>query len=216
MQKLLILGTGSGAILVADLALQISGFHVAGFVENREPERCRMELEGLAIIWVDDVGELAKDHLAVCGIDSTYRPCFAEQVAKHGMSFATLIHPSVIISSKSSVGEGTSLSPGVIIAAHSRLGRHVFVNRGALIGHHTEIGDYAAIMPGANIAGHCIIGESTQVGMGALVREHVAIGKQSIVAMGAVVTKDVPDNVQVAGAPARIVKTNVCRGLTRA
>ena len=34
----------------------------------------------------------------------------------------------------------------------------------------------------------------------------LSIGENSVVAAGAVVTKDVPDNVVVAGVPAKIVK----------
>ena len=35
----------------------------------------------------------------------------------------------------------------------------------------------------------------------------VTIGENAVVAGGSVVTKDVPDNVVVAGVPARVVKT---------
>jgi acetyltransferase-like isoleucine patch superfamily enzyme len=45
--------------------------------------------------------------------------------------------------------------------------------------------------------------------MGALVLDHISIGSHSIVGAGAVVTKDVPDNVQVVGVPAKIVKQNI-------
>jgi acetyltransferase-like isoleucine patch superfamily enzyme len=78
-----------------------------------------------------------------------------------------------------------------------------------LVGHHTEVGDYASIMAGANVAGSCRIGEKTYVGMGAVVLDHVSIGWGSIVGAGAVVTADVPDNVQVVGVPARVVKEGV-------
>ena len=42
--------------------------------------------------------------------------------------------------------------------------------------------------------------------MGATICPGVTIGKNSIVAAGAIVTKDVPDNVVVAGVPAKIIK----------
>ena len=45
------------------------------------------------------------------------------------------------------------------------------------------------------------------VGSHATILPGVTIGENSIVAAGAVVTKDVPDNVIVAGVPARIIKT---------
>jgi sugar O-acyltransferase (sialic acid O-acetyltransferase NeuD family) len=208
-RPLLILGTRSLAVEIADIASDIAGVHVVGFVENLQPERCREKLEGLPILWVDELAPLAQTHMTVCGLATTHRSRFTEQVSRYGLAFATLVHPTARISSKSILGEGTILSAGTIVAARTRLGRHVFVNRGALIGHHTEIADYVTVQPGANIAGACRIGEATYIGMGALVLDRVAIGSHSVVGAGAVVTKDVPDNVCVVGVPARIVKTDI-------
>lgn len=209
VKPLLILGTRTLAVEIADLVSEIPDYEVVSFVENMKPERCRETLEDLSIIWVDEVADLAGSHYAVCGLATTRRSRFTEQVAKYGIPFATVVHPSARISSKSAVGEGTIVSVGVIIAAHTHLGRHVLVNRGALIGHHTKIGDYVTIGPGANIAGACRIGEATYIGMGAVVLDHITIGSHSVVGAGAVVTKDVPDNVQVVGVPAKIVKENI-------
>jgi acetyltransferase EpsM len=208
-RPLLILGTRTFAVEVADLAADIAGVRVAGFVENMEPERCRETLQALPVIWVDALAELARTHSAVCGLGTTHRSRFTDQAAAHGIPFATLVHPLARVSRSSVLGDGTIVSVGAIIAAHTRLGRHVVVNRGALIGHHTAIGDYVTIGPGANVGGNSRVGEATYIGIGAVVVDHVSIGVHSIIGAGAVVTKDVPDHVQVVGVPARIVKENV-------
>jgi acetyltransferase EpsM len=208
-KPLLILGTRTYAVEVADLVSEIPDFELKGFVENMDRQKCQERLEGLPIFWVDDIADLADSHWAVCGLATTHRSRFVQQVAKLGVRFASLIHPWARISTKSRVGEGSIINPGVIIASHTVLGNHVLVNRGALIGHHTEIGDYVTIQPGANVAGACRIGEATYIGMGALVLDHVIVGAHSIIGAGAVVNKDVPDHVQVVGVPAKIVKENV-------
>ena len=206
---LLVLGTRTLAVEIADIAADVPGVQVAGFVENLNPELCQEKLENLPVLWVGAMAPLAQSHSAICGLATTHRSRFVEQVAAYGIPFATIIHPSARISSKSAVGEGTLLSVGVIVAAHTHLSRHVLVNRGALIGHHTEIGDYVSIQPGANIAGACRIGEATYIGMGAIVIDHITIGAHSVIGAGAVVTTDVPDHVLVTGVPARIVKENI-------
>lgn len=208
-KKLLILGNRTLAVEIMDLISEIRGLNAVGFVENMHPERCKEKLEGLPIYWVDDLRDFAKTHYAVFGLATTHRKRFVEQAIACGIPFTTIIHPSAQISKNSLVGDGTIISRGSIIATHTQLGKHVLVNRGVLIGHHSEIGDYVTVHPGANIAGTCIIGDGSYVGMGAVIIDHLTIGKHSVIGAGAVVTNDVPDNVQVVGVPARIVKENI-------
>jgi len=207
-QLLLILGTRTLAEEVADIVSEIPGFEVTGFVENMERERCTT-LDGLPVIWVDDLPSYAATHGAVCALATTHRSRFTDQAAAAGIKFATVVHPTARVSARSSLGEGTIVSAGVVIATRTRIGRHVFVNRGALIGHHTVIEDYTSVMPGANIAGNCHVGTASYIGIGAVIIDNVTVGEHSIVGAGALVTKDVPANVQVMGVPARIVKRDI-------
>lgn len=208
-KPILILGTRTLAEELADVISEIPGCEVVGFVENMERERCESQLRGLPVFWVEEIGPLASTHLAVCGLATTHRKRYAEQVAAIGFRFATLIHPSARVSSKAVLGEGCLISPMCSVSAYTTLGQHVFVNRGALIGHHTTIGDYVTIHPGANVAGMVTVGDGTYIGMGAVVIDKMNIGSGSIVGAGAVVTKDVPDRVQVVGVPAKVVKTEI-------
>ena len=50
------------------------------------------------------------------------------------------------------------------------------------------------------------VGDNVLVGANAVVIEGVQVGSGSVVAAGAIVTQDVPENVVVAGVPARIIK----------
>ncbi len=102
------------------------------------------------------------------------------------------IHPFTLISLKATldktypqgvhIGEGTAVNFGAVILTHD-------MARSAHM--HTRIGKYSAI------------------GARAIVMPGVTVGDHAIVAAGAIVTKDVPDNVIVAGNPARVIRTGI-------
>jgi acetyltransferase-like isoleucine patch superfamily enzyme len=51
-----------------------------------------------------------------------------------------------------------------------------------------------------------VVGEGSLIGASVIVLKGITIGKFSVIGAGSVVTKDVPDNVLVAGNPARIIR----------
>lgn len=51
-----------------------------------------------------------------------------------------------------------------------------------------------------------MIDDDVLIGANSVILEGVKIGKGSVIAAGSVVTQDVPPNVVVAGAPAKIIK----------
>ncbi len=208
-RPVLILGTRTFAVEVADLASDIVGLTIAGFVENLDRDLAGSQLEDLPVHWVDDLPALAQTHAAVCALSTTQRARYIAQAAAYGIPFATLVHPSAHVSRSATIGEGAIVGAGAIIAAHAQIGRHVIVNRGALVGHHTRIGDYVTLGPGVNIGGCCDIGAATYLGIGAIVLDKLVIGTHSLVGAGAVVTRPVADRVQVMGVPARVTREGI-------
>ena len=103
-----------------------------------------------------------------------------------------------------------------------RIGDRVFVNCGVVILSVLEvtIGDDVALAHEVYVRdsnSHGIegrphveapvrIGDGTWVGARAMILPGVTIGKRAVVAAGSVVTRDVPDDVLVAGNPARVVR----------
>lgn len=206
---LLILGSHIFAEEIADLVDQAGEHELAGFVENWDRARCGAGLLGRPVHWIEDVGALAGTHLAVCAIGSTKRRTFVEQVKALGFEFATVRHPSAVISPQARVEPGCVVGAGVIVATRAQVAAHVILNRGVLVGHHTTIGRYVTVSPGANVAGCVTIADGAYVGMGATVLDRIRIGEGAVVGAGSVVTRDVAPATQVLGVPARVVKDGI-------
>jgi sugar O-acyltransferase (sialic acid O-acetyltransferase NeuD family) len=215
MTPLLVLGCGEFAIEVLDIAEAAGGFEPVGFVESLTPPPAGRRHGGLAVFWADDL-PLAPDRcVLVAGIGhSIDRRTFVGEMQVRGYSFVSVVHPSAVISPRAAVHSGSIVHANAVVSSNAVIASHVIVNRGALVGHDARIGAFATIGPGANVAGGATIGVCAYLGIGAIVSDHLSVGKESVVGAGAVVTRPVPDNVLVAGVPARVLQTGVV-GLPR-
>ena len=122
------------------------------------------------------------------------------------------------------VGAATRIYRGGEFTGDVTIGTDVFINRDCYVRPHTTIGDRVNIGPFVRLitdthdigpherrAGSVrhdaiAIGDGSWIGASATVLAGVTIGAGVVVAAGSVVTEDVPDDVVVAGVPARIVK----------
>jgi sugar O-acyltransferase (sialic acid O-acetyltransferase NeuD family) len=122
--------------------------------------------------------------------------------------FVNAIHPSAMVSSFASMGDGCMILHRAVIQAGTSVGNHVIINTGSQVDHDGSIGDFVHIAPRAVLCGNVAVGEGTLIGAGAVVLPGVKIGKWVTVGAGAVVTKNVGDYAIVAGVPAKLIGLN--------
>lgn len=94
------------------------------------------------------------------------------------------------------IGEGTMIDMNVVVGGRGTIGKNCHIGAGAVI---AGVVEPPSAMP-------VFVEDDVVVGANAVILEGVRVGKGSVVAAGAVVIEDVPENVVVAGTPARIIK----------
>lgn len=119
------------------------------------------------------------------------------------ISYSTFIHPSVIMSDKILINEGSIVSPGCIFTTNIAVGKHCHFNLHVTVGHDTKIGNFFSAAPGVNISGNCNIGNNVYVGTGAAIKQGITIVDNVTIGMGAVVVKDILEEGTYVGNPSR-------------
>lgn len=151
-----------------------------------------------------DAFQPAADELYLLGPTTPTRAALArEVVARFGLPFTTLVHPTAYVSPLATLGQGVFVGANSVVAPGARLEAHVFVNRGVTIGHDTQIGPFSRIQPGSNLGGLSRLGQGVTVGIGATLIERLVVGDDAFIGAGAVVTSDVADGAVVVGVRAR-------------
>lgn len=134
--------------------------------------------------------------------DPSLRKKIAESLPS-ATTFATIIHPSAVISQWVSIGEGSIITAGTIITCNVTIGRHAHLNLHTTIGHDCEIGDYFTTTPGTNISGNCRFGNAVYFGTNSSVRQGIEICDNVTIGMGGVVVKNIKEEGIYVGAPVK-------------
>jgi acetyltransferase EpsM len=191
--------SGHGKVIL-DI-LEARGIKVYGFIDD---DIAKISFSGLHVYRYEQLNNSSSRFILGIGLNHT-RKSVAEKVSGH---FITAVHPSVVVSRHSDIGEGSAIMQMATIQAGTTIGRHCILNTNASVDHDCNVGDFVHISPGAIICGDVKIGELTWVGAGATIINGITIGKNVTIGAGSVIINNVPDNVTVVGNPGRIVKTN--------
>ena len=203
----MIVGAGGHAKVAAEAA-QLSGFTITGFI-NQTPDSCGTEILGIPVLGDEHI--LDSPDLADCAVlvaigDNALRESIVARITARKKEFATVIHPSAVISSSAILGEGTVVMAGAVINSMSQVGRHCIVNTMASVDHDCFVGNFVHISPGAHLAGNCHVGDLGHVGIGVSMLPGVSVGPRSVIGAGAAVICDIPADAVAVGVPAKVVK----------
>ena len=201
--SLVLIGAGGHAKVVIDAA-QCAGVDVAYVLDQDASKHGQLVLDIPIQLYTCEL-DLAQRYLVAIG-SNVIRQKFFMELTGMDAKFSSVVHPNALVSQYAEIGIGSVVFANAVINPGAKVGTNVIINTGAVVEHDCHISDHVQVCPNATLAGTVSIGEATFIATGAVVIPNISIGKNSYIAAGAVVAKDVPDNVLVAGCPARIIK----------
>ena len=206
-RQVVVYGASQGGYAAAETLLAMGGFAVVAYLDDT-PGRAGGTFKGLPVWSGSELEQLTSR--GVGGVIShimvrEFRLQLRDRAKAAGLAMPNAIHPRAYVAPSASVGIGNVIKAGAVVDADVRIGDCCIIDNGVTVAHNNVIADGCSLAPGVTMAGDSRVGERTLIGTGAVLSERLSIGSNVIVGAGAVVVRDVPDNVVVAGSPARIV-----------
>lgn len=199
--KILIIGSGGHAKVVADILLAMEGVQPVGYASRDAVVGSTGPL-GLPVLGVDtETAAIEHDSVVVAIGDNRVRKQVFDRMTAAGETFSA-VHPSAIIAPGVTVGAGCMICAGVIINPGSCIGENGILNTGCTVDHDCDIAPHVHIAPGVNLAGTIQVGEGAFLGIGSSVVPGVSIGQWTTIGAGAAVIGNIKSNTVAVGVPA--------------
>lgn len=153
------------------------------------------------------VGRVSHFVIAIGGAHGLARTQVHDYLCRTGLTPLNVMHHTAYCEPTSSIGRHHHVFLGAKVHHFVSIGDCAILNTASVVDHECVLGRGVHVMGGAQLAGRVVTGDFASIGTNATVLPDIRIGRGSFVGAGSVVTRDVPDNVVVAGNPARFVKT---------
>lgn len=210
MKDIVIIGAGGFgrevAWLIEDINKTKPEWKIRGFVDENA------DLKGNFINGYLVLGDLewlkSKEIYSVCAVGNPKtKKNIINRLVDSRVKYPILIHPSVIKSDMTEIGEGSIICAGNILTVNIEVGKHVIINLDCTVGHDVQIGDYSTVLPSVNISGCVALKECVSIGTGSAIIQGVEIAENTIIGAGSIVIKDLPANCIAVGVPAKPIKS---------
>lgn len=198
---LIILGAGGTAFDLIDIAIAMNKiekrWNILGFLDDN------IELIGKDVYGYPVLGSILEaasyeNAFFASSIGDAYRPklrmIVRNKVPFSNDRFASLIHPTAIISNTAIVESGAVIYGNVTLSGKVHVGHDVFLCGNTFLGHECVIGNHCMLSIGNYLASDVHVGDCCYLGVGVMARHQIEIGANCLIGMGTRVVKSVPSN----------------------
>ncbi|MBS4197572.1 acetyltransferase [Lederbergia citri] len=204
--NIVLIGAGGHGKVVRDLIVLHKNIKLIAFLDDKYKEVCK---KGNIIVgpipFAKTIMSMFPDVKFVITIgDNKVRKEIISKLNLPHIYYATLVHPTAIISPSVSIGNGTVIMANAVIDSDSQIGNHVIINTSSVVEHDNHVGDFVHLSPNATLTGAVKIEEGVHIGAGATVIPYINIGEWSTIGAGAAVINPIPANSTAVGVPAKV------------
>jgi sugar O-acyltransferase (sialic acid O-acetyltransferase NeuD family) len=205
-KKVCIVGTGGFAREALCCLLDIFNAENASdegqiFFLDHDGKGVKDDLLGFLVLQMSEF--VASDYQTVIAIGDPKTRQFVVSDLPSDTSYATLIHPSVVISQWVEIGEGSIITAGCVLTTQIKIGKHSHLNLNTTVGHDVLLGDFFTSATNVSVSGICEIGSRVYFGSNAAIKQGLHVCDDVIVGMGAMVVKSIDSSGTYVGAPAQ-------------
>jgi len=165
--KIILIGAGGhGKVLVDAIILQ-GKYEIAGFVDSKIDIGTEIFRNYRVILQQNELSKISNyaDFFIVAIGNNTIREKIYAEAEKY-IKPAIIIHPSAIIGSDVSIGDGTVVLINSVINTCSRIGKNAIVNSGVIIDHECTIGSHIHLSIGTLVGSNTVIGDNITTSIG--------------------------------------------------
>lgn len=208
MKKLYILGAGGfGRELlwwIKDINKMSPKWEIMGFLDDNLNALDGVECDYSVVGTIKDWQPQEDEEFALAFGTPALKRKIVKIMKDKGAKFATIIHPTALVSEYANYGEGFIMFPYSKLSCNTTVGDFVTL-LSTPIGHDNEIGDYTVISGGCNIVRNVKIGKDVFIAAGVAIAQDVVIGDGAYLGLASVVLKNVDTEITVFGNPARVM-----------
>lgn len=206
-EDIIILGRGGHARCVINIIEDQDKYNILG-ITDVNPEADSTFL-GYPILGGDDVLKSYLENgvqnvaIGVGGFtDNVGRSRLFQKVKELGFTLPPIIHPTAVVTKRTTIGEGALIFPGVVLDEAS-IGANNMVGTASSVDHGSVLGDHVFISAGVTIGANTTVGDHAFFALGCKVISGISIESKILVGAGAVVVNDLKDEGTYIGCPAK-------------
>jgi len=212
MKKIIIIGgRGNGTVIastIKDCRKAGQRIECAGFLNDNEKE-----INGYPVlggIQNRDWQKLPNGYYFIFAM-SNIKQAFDRYTMLHELKipnnrFATVIHPTAVVSDQAKIGYGVVIMPFVLVSPNAIVGNHSQMYAQSFIGHDSELKEMVFVANNASIGGRIVIKNGAHVGSNSSILERLVIGEFSVIGLASNVLTNIDDYDVYVGNPAKRIK----------